>query len=331
MERSLRARAPQVLILILFIVAFTGGPLLSAAADVSSSVQSSSSSTIGPPPDILQYSHTLLYLLRYEDRTPQPASSPASEETVVLFKLNDGVDVLASHIDLKSTLVRLLVGTWSEAYASDLSPLSRPQGGELVLRLGGIASLAAKVDFLANLMQYLIGNLMASEVPLPPGQDEITLTFNLKGAQAALGIAAGLPGLSSSPSDGSEDSSGLDAQGLFDVDQITVKISNGTVTSEAELDPADLTLTRGQVKVHFSIGSNTITSTTIFTKGEGLQKELLVVTAQMGMLNLTGEATFTSGLQEFKLEATLAGLLSFSTLLTSEGFREPTLGLEIRF
>jgi hypothetical protein len=331
MEWNLRSWALRVVILFLIVFAFAGSSQSSAAADVSSSVQSSSSSTVSPPPEILQYSHTLLYLVRYEERTSLQASSLSSEESTVLFKLSDGVDVLASHIDLKSTLVRLLVGTWSEAYASDLSPLSRPQGGELVLRLGGIASLAAKVDFLANLMQYLIGNLMASEVPLPAGQDEITLTFNLKGAQAALGIAAQLPALSSSSSDGSDGASELDSQGLFDVDQITVKISNGTITSEAELDPADLTLTRGQIKVHFVIGSNTITSTTIFTKGEGLQKELLVVTAQLGMLNLTGEATFTSGLQEFKIEATLAGLLSFSTLLTSEGFREPTLGLEIRF
>jgi hypothetical protein len=329
MECNLRSWALRVLILFLIVFAFAGSSQSSAAADVGSSVQNSSSSNIGPPPDILQYSHTLLYLVRYEERASLQTSRLSSEESTVLFKLSDGVDVLASHIDLKSTLVRLLVGTWSEAYASDLSPLSQPQDGELVLRLGGIASLAAKVDFLANLMQYLIGNLMASEVPLPAGQDEITLTFNLKGAQAALGIAAQLPGLSSS--DGSDGASGLDSQGLFDVDQITVKISNGTISSEAELDPADLTITRGQIKVHFVIGSNTITSTTIFTKGEGLQKELLVVTAQLGMLNLTGEATFTSGLQEFKIEATLAGLLSFSTLLTPEGFQQPTLGLELRF
>ncbi len=328
MERNRRSQMLRILIPALVIIILLSSSQPSGVADVDSSGRDSSTPVLSSPPEILQYSHTLLYLIRYEERASLRRSDP--QEPTVLFKLSDGVDVLASHIDLKSTLVRLLVGTWSEAYASDLSPLSRPQSGELVLRLGGIASLAAKVDFLANLMQYLIGNLLASEVPLPAGQDEITLTFNLKGAQAVLGIT--VPGLPSSSSGDSNDSApGLGSQGLFDVDQITVKISNGTITSEAELDPADLTITRGQIQVHFKIGSNTITSTTIFTKGEGLQKELLIVTAQLGMLNFTGEAMFSSGLQEFKIEATLAGLLSFSTLLTPEGFQRPTLGLELRF
>ncbi len=271
--------------------------------------------------EVIPLPYTLMYLLEFEKRRDEKISAQAQQETL---KLSEGIEGLARHLDWKNALIRVLLSTQKDANTQFLNG-----DEELVLRFGSVASLAAKLDFLADLMQYLVSNLLSSEIPLPQSEEGVTLVFNLKGALSALGINAeaelqGSPRLPFGASD-------LEPRALFDVEQITVKIKSGAISSEAQLDPADLTITRGQLEVRFQIGSNTITSTTVFVKGEGLKKEVLIITAQLGSLSLTGQATFSVGLSEFKLEASLAGLLRFSTLLTPEGFREPTLGLELRF
>jgi len=271
-----------------------------------------------PTKEIFQISHTLSDLIRFEEQA-QGESLP--QERDLRLRLSDGLEVLARHLDLRTTLVKMLLDSQEIPYPQALLP--DPQE-ELVFRFGDVASLAAKLDFMASLMQYLVQSLTASQIPLPPTEDEVTLVFNLKGGRTALDISAVLRG-STLLHDRD-----LSPQNQLDIRQITVTISNGTITSEAQLDPADLTLTRGQVEVKFKLGPNSITSTTVFTKGEGLKKEVLVLTAKLGALNLTGRATFGSELQEFKLEASLAGL-AFSTLLTPKGLSQPTFGFELHF
>ena len=268
-------------------------------------------------PHIFQFAHTLSNLVRYEEQARYSEGFAQTQEFVL--KLSDGVEVLARHLDWKGTLIKVLLDSQGKPYPPGLLDAAS-QKEELILRVGDVAQLAAKVDFMANLMQYLARNFMTSEVPLPTTQDEITLVFNINGGLADVDVATVLQGIEPSTA-----SNGLD------ISQITVKISNGTISSQAELDPADFSISQGQLEVKFRLGSNSISSTTMFTKGEGLEKEVLVITAQLGALNLTGQATFSSGLPEFKLEASLAGLLSFSTLLTSEGFSQPTFGVELRF
>lgn len=271
--------------------------------------------------EIFHFSHTLSSLASSEQEAPYSAILGQDHE--VILKISDGVEVLARHLDWKSTLVKVLLDSQGKPYPPALSD-SKSQQEELILRVGDVASLAAKVDFMTNLIQYLARNLMTSQVPLPTSPGDITLVFNINGELADLDVATVLEGTSSSPGSPST-FSGLD------IGQITVKISNGTITSQAELNPADFSINQGQFEVKFWLGSNSISSTTIFTKGEGVEKEVLMVTAQLGALNFTGQATFGMGLQEFKLEASLAGLVSFSTLLTAEGFSRPTLGLELHF
>jgi len=267
-------------------------------------------------PENFQFSYTLSELLQLEGQ--RAYGEPEGEE--FFLKISEGVEVLASHLDWKDALVRLILDSQGEPYPPEL--LEDPQGEELVLRLGGVASLVAKVDFMAGLMQYLVHHLMSSEVPLPDEQDEITLVFNFDGGLAAVDLGAAL-----------QDREAPDPQILsyLDIREITVTISSGAIRSEAELELADFTIKRGQLEVSFQLGSNTITSTAVFTKGEGLKKEVLIVTAQLGEIGLTGQAVFSPSLQEFKLEASLAGLLHFSTLLTPEGFSQPTFGFELRF
>lgn len=279
-----------------------------------------------PPAEVVAFSLTPMYFLSFErSRLPELA---ASEEDVAL-KLREGIEGLARHLDWKNTVLNLLLGEGAETGTGPLRFLADPsRGEEIILQLGDVASLAARLDFLAGFMQYVVHSLLNSDTPLPPLEDEITLVFNLEGSGLSAGVTAQVEGAGLLPF--GDDSDG-ETEAPLGIREITVRISNGTIRSEAELDPADFTIKRGQLEVQFQLGPNTITSTTVFMKGEGLQKEILVITAQLGDLSLTGQATWADGAREFKLEATLAGLISFSTLLTPKGLLEPSLGLELRF
>ncbi len=270
--------------------------------------------------EIFKISHKISELLRYTEASESRSTAQGQE---YVLKLSEGVELLASQISLKKALVRTLLDAQGQPYPPALLEALNSHE-RLVLRIGDIASLAARVDFMTNLMQYLVHNLMNSDVPLPTTQDDITLVFNLNGGLAAVDIATVLQG---APIAGMDP---LTASQL-DIRQITVKISNGTITSEADLNPADFSLTRGQLEVQFRLGPNSITSTAIFSKGEDGAKEALIITAQVGALNLTGEATFSSGAPQFKLAASLYGLLSVSALFTPEGFTQPTFQVELKF
>lgn len=266
------------------------------------------------PAEIFKLSHTLSQLILFEQ-----GSSKGPAQSEFIFKISEGVEVLARYPDWKRVLVRMLLNPQGQPYppSEGLSPQE-----ELILRVGDVASLAAKVDFLANLLQYLVHNLMNLEVPLPTRGNEITLTFNLSGLD--IDIKTMLQGSMLPPPDSSEISP-------IDISKITVKISHDMISSEAELNPEDFSLARGELKVKFWLGPNSITGTAVFTKEEGGREEALIITAQVGELNLAGQAIFSSGPPEFKLQASLAGLLSFSALWTPEGLREPTLRVELKF
>ncbi len=287
----------------------------------------------GSPPEIVDFTLTPLYLLQVEEqRAPIP---PYLELGGGEIRLGEDIERLARHLDGRQTLLNLLLGE----EGSSMEPIgfqATPARSEAVIvQLGDVASLAARMDFLAGFMQYLVASLLSSDTGLPPLEDEITLVFTLEGEGGlSAGVAAQLQGadlLSLAFGPSSDSGAPVEGAAPLGIREITVRISNGTIRSEAELDPADFTIKRGQLEVQFQLGPNTITSTTVFAKGEGVQKEVLVITAQLGDLSLTGQATWTGNSREFKLEATLAGLISFSTLLTPEGLLEPTLGLELRF
>ena len=282
---------------------------------------------LSPPPEVVAFSLTPMYFLSFEKNRLSELSPPPSEEGNVALKLREGIERLASHLDWKATVLTLLLG--EEEGTGLLRLLTEPsRGEEVILQLGGIASLATKLDFLAGFMEYLVYSLLDAEMPLPPLEEEITLVFNLEGSGLSAGVTAQVQGAGLLPLGGEGNP---DSDASLEVREITVKIRSEAIRSEVELDPADLTLKRGQLEVQFQLGPNTITSTTVFAKGEGVQKEILVITAQLGDLSLMGQATWAGGASEFKLEATLAGLISLSTLLTPEGLLEPALGLQLRF
>jgi hypothetical protein len=249
-------------------------------------------------------------------RLQEPVYQEISQEQFALSRdyfLSIGdLASLATRIDWVSKLVQPLLNT-------------DPSDGEVQLEFGQ-ASLKAKLDFMAGILQYVVESLRSSHVPLPSGEG-VTLVFDLNGVVVDVATALKespanrLPGAVSDP-----------AKNQIGLDHITVTITNGGFTSAAELNPSDFTINRGHLQLQFHLGLDSITSTTSFTKEQGLDKEVLVVTARLGGVDLVGQATFAKGLQEYKLQASFNPDLAISTtsLWTPEGF-VPGFGFNLNF
>jgi hypothetical protein len=237
-----------------------------------------------------------------------------SEDNFAL-QIGGGVELLANKINVVRSIVEFALTSQEGAAIESVD------GEELILSFGEVGSVVAKADFMAGLMPYLVRNMLSSDFPLPTDEGDITLTFNLNSGFAGIDIDTILAGTTLLQG-------GESVVDLLDIDQITVKISNGQISSEAELDPEDLSFNRGQLGLNFDFGPNSISSTTIFSKGQGLEKQILQLTAQMGTVDLLGQATFSSNLPEFKVAANLADLLSVSARITEQGFLDPTLSFD---
>ncbi|MBI1730370.1 hypothetical protein HY229_00540 [Candidatus Acetothermia bacterium] len=256
--------------------------------------------------------HTISDLLTYAPWRDTAGMNAQSQGFAL--QINGGIQLLANHVNVIKSLIGLIENSGQSSEQS-------LQEQQMVLQLGDYASVVAKADFIRGLMPYLIQNFLSSDFPLPTDQGEITLTFNLKNGNGFAGIDIGtiLKG-TTLPHSGS---SLLD---LLDVDQVTVKIRNGPLQSEASVDTQDQS---GKLNLQWDFGSNSISSTTVFSKGHGLEKQVLSLTAQLGNVNLLGQATFAGNSEELQLRASLADLLTISTLLTPAGFQKPTFGIDI--
>ncbi len=281
-----------------------------SVTDSAESVQSALASSLQLPVGMLWHtSESLMALLRSQDPVYQEMSQ--NQYPLVIGDLA----TLATRMDWVAQLVKPLLNGDSADEANS----------EVQLQFGE-ASLKAKLDFMAGLLQYVVESLRSSHVPLPSGEG-VTLVFNLDGV--VVGVAPALkeslaqapPGTSSDPN---KDQVGLD--------HVTVTITNGGFSSGAELNPSDFTINRGHLQLQFHLGLDSITSTTTFTKEQGLTQEELVVTAQLGGVDLIGQATFAKGVQEYKLQASLNPDLAISTssLWTPEGF-VPGISFNLNF
>ena len=300
----------------------TGVNCLTAQDDLSSSQERRSArasvAAANPPSGEipLNMDYTLSGLMAYDER-PAVGTSDAGLQ----LRFGENISLLARHLDVTQELMRT-VWAMSGAPAADDSFGERvPQ--ELALQLGN-TTLEAKADFMSGLTQYLARSLMNADVPLPESGDDVTLVFNMNDGVSGLDISTVLQQ--------TQQADGLDNP--LNIGEITVRISNGNVTSEAELDPAEETvqIKRGKFAVNYHFGSHTLTSTTTFNRGDGVEEQRFQLTAQLGSVDFTGQALLfnNSGLQEFKLEAFWEGL-TFSTLLTPQGFQESSFGLDLEF
>lgn len=266
----------------------------------------------------LNMNYTLSGLIQYE-----APPVPAYADSDLQLRIAENISLLARHLDVTEELMRtVLQMSGAPSPNGALAGEGIPQ--ELALQLGS-TTLEAKADFMSGLTQYLVRSLMNADVPLPEsGDDEVTLVFNMNNGVSGLDISTVLRQ--------TQRDNGL--PNPLNIGEITVKISNGSVTSQAELDPADdaVQIKRGKFAVDYHFGSNTLTSTTTFSRGEGVEEQRFQLTAQLGSVDFTGQALLfnNAGRQEFKLQAFWEGL-TFSTLLTPQGFQESSFGLDLEF
>lgn len=188
---------------------------------------------------------------------------------------------------------------------------------ELVLALGGIASLEAKVDFLTALIGLMLEKLGG---PVLPGDQELNLVLKLEDLNLAPGVI--LKGQSVL-------TLGQDLN--FYVDKLTLTITDGTLSSETEVEPEGFRITEERLGIKFSLGPISITSGVVIG-GRGVTKEVIRMSAASGDLSLISEASFTTEFQEFKVGATIGRLeLSSTSVLTPTGWGSQIFQLELEF
>lgn len=97
----------------------------------------------------------------------------------------------------------------------------------------------------------------------------------------------------------------------------------GSLTGEIELDPTKLDISKEAIGLKLSLGPASLSGVTTFEQGEGLVSQVYSIRAQVGNVELIGQATFTPTSQEFMIGASIAGLaLSGSSLITPTGFTQ---------
>lgn len=206
---------------------------------------------------------------------------------------------------------------WNLGLSLDLQRASeRPLQEGLVLELGGIASLEAKLDFLTALAAFVLEKFGGPT----PSEEETTLVLNLKDLNIAPGIV--LKGRSILA---------LDRDFNFYVDKITLTVTNGTLSSETEVEPEGFSITAERLGIKFNLGPIAFSSGIVIGEGQ-VTKEVIRMSATSGDLSLMSEASFTTDSQEFKVGATIGGLeLSSTSVLTPSGLGSQTFQLELEF
>lgn len=207
---------------------------------------------------------------------------------------------------------------WNLSLSFDLWRLSEsPSDQELVLELGNIAALEAKLDLLTALVGLMLEKLGG---PTLGGDQEVNLVLKLEGLNIAPGVL--LEGRSILT---------LDKDLNFYVDKITVTITSGALLSETEVKPQGFSITEERLGIQFNLGLVSISSGLVIGD-QRVVKETIRMSAASGDLSLVSEISFTSEAQEFMIGATIGGLrLSSASVLTPIGLGSQTFQLEWEF
>lgn len=180
---------------------------------------------------------------------------------------------------------------------------------------GRVAQLEARLRDIDLLLRALFEELFQSTNPTPANR-ELTLFFNLDS-----------PGLFLPAQIESMSSFALDERLHLYLSRATVTlrttIGPGSVTGELEFDPKDWGISKEKIGLELSLGPALLSGATTFEQGVGLINQVYSIKAQVGNVELIGQATFTSTSQEFTIGASIAGLaLSGSSLITPGGFTQ---------
>ncbi len=182
---------------------------------------------------------------------------------------------------------------------------------------GRVAQVEARLRDVDALLRAFLESFFQSQDPTKtPTNRELTLLFNLDS-----------PGLFLPAQIESMSSFALDERLHLYLSRATVTlrttIGPGNVTGELELDPKDLGISKEKIGLELSLGPALLSGATTFEQGGGLISQVYSIRAQVGNVELIGQATFTSTSQEFTIGASIAGLaLSGSSLITPRGFTQ---------
>jgi hypothetical protein len=188
---------------------------------------------------------------------------------------------------------------------------------ELVLGLGRVASLEAKLHFLTSLIGLMMERLGGSALP---EEQEMSLVLKLEDLNLTPGII--LKG---------ESTLTLEGDLNFFLDTITLTVTNGTLRSDTDVEPKSFLITEERLGVEFNLGPIVISSGVVIGD-KRVTKEVIRMSATAGELSLVSEASFTTESQEFKVGATIGKLeLSSTSVLTPTGLGSQTFQLELEF
>jgi len=215
-----------------------------------------------------------------------------------------------------SGLLSKLQPVWEQ----NLSPDSPKPLKWVGFSFGNVATLEAERETIVAFLEKVANNLIPSE---PAGTSPQDMDFTLNLNQVHL-----------SPQ------TLLESSGAFSVDtnfnlvleDLTIKVSNGTISGETQLNPEDLSIEGGAVQINLDIGNTTLSSQTTFEKDHGITKQMINMTAGLGRLHLSSQVTLSLDSSEFRLGASIADLaITTITTVDASGQSSQTFELQLDF
>ena len=203
----------------------------------------------------------------------------------------------------------------------ELGQLDVSQGKLVEFRFGNVANLEAEREAIVAFLEKVANNLLPSSQPGDDPAGDVGFTLNLE--QIHLNPQTLLQG---------SGAFSLDENLNLFLEDLTITLSNGTITSETQLNPQDLSFERSAFSINLTIGNATVSSTTTFEKDQGVTKQVLSLTAGLGQLQLHSQVTLALNSSEFRLGASISDLaITTISAIDASGHSSQTFELELNF
>lgn len=205
---------------------------------------------------------------------------------------------------------------WTDRTGENVEPPA------LLWEFGTVGELEARLQDLDELIRMLLEDFFREQGAR--SLRELTLIFNLNGP-TLLPLPTQLEGRSSLR---------FDERWRLLLQHATVtlrtELGPSRLLGEIELDPQTLQISKEKIALQISLGATALAGVTTFERGLGLTHQIYTIRAQVGGVQLIGQATFSPAFQEFKIGVSIAGLaLTGSSLITPTGITTQSLFIEI--
>lgn len=197
-------------------------------------------------------------------------------------------------------------------------PEERSVESQMIWDFGRVAQLEARLRNIDAIMRALLEEFFQSHSSLSQNR-ELTVLINVD--SLGLFLPTQIEGLSSFA---------LDERLHLSLSRATITLRTttgfGSVMGQIELDPKDFEISKEKVGIELAFGPTSLSGITTFEQGVGLISQVYSIKAQVGNVELVGQAVFTSTSQEFTIGVSIAGIaLSGSSLITPSSFTQSLL------